>query len=358
MNLKKFIFYPVYLVSVICILSCASNPPPKKEAFSLEVQTREIESSKRVKEMNEKLLMSSLSSRRDFYRDYKIGPEDLLEISVFEDEKLNKAVRVSSQGNISLPLLGVLKVKSLTANELEKEIRDLLAEKYFQDPHVSVFIKEYRNQRISVIGAVERPGVYDVTGQKTVLDLLAIGGGLKADSGQLLFLIRPSGLEEAIPKENRESDDQTPKTFMIDLERLLVKGDLTLNLPLVHGDVVNVPVSGKVFVGGEVKIPGGFSLTGKKLTLSQAITLAGGLKPQAAGSETKVFRYKENSEKGTDREILSVNVYAIQQGQGEDPALKENDIIFIPTHGFKNFLIEFRNTVSGLVGFGFSLGGL
>ncbi len=339
MNLKKFIFYPVYLVSVICILSCASNPPPKKEAFSLEVQTREIESSKRVKEMNEKLLMSSLSSRRDLYRDYKIGPEDLLEISVFEDEKLNKAVRVSSQGNISLPLLGVLKVKGLTANELEKEIRDLLAEKYFQDPHVSVFIKEYRNQRISVIGAVERPGVYDVTGQKTVLDLLAIGGGLKADAGQLLFLIRPSGLEEGIPKENRESDDQTPKTFMIDLERLLVKGDLTLNLPLVHGDVVNVPVSGKVFVGGEVRIPGGFPLTGKKLTLSQALTLAGGLQ-------------------GTNKEILSFNVYAIQTGQGEDSALKENDIIFIPTHGFKNFLIEFRNTVSGLVGFGFSLGGL
>jgi polysaccharide export outer membrane protein len=316
---------------------------------------REIETSKRVKEMNERILMSAHSSRRDIYRDYKIGPEDLLEISIFEDEKLNKTVRVSSQGNISLPLLGILKVKGLTANELEKEIRDLLAEKYFQDPHVSVFIKEYRNQRISVMGSVEKPGVYDVTGQKTVLDILAMAGGLKGDAGPLLFLIRPPRLEDEVLKGKKDSDDQSLKTFMIDLEGLLVKGDLALNLPLIHGDVINIPVSGKIFVGGEVKIPGGFSLGGKKLTLSQAISLAGGLGPKAAGSETKIFRY---SEKGTDKEILSANVYAIQKGQEEDLHLKESDIIIVPKSGTKAFLIELRDTVKGLLGFGFSLGTL
>ena len=141
MNLRKLILFFTCLISIIFLISCASSPPPKKEVVSPETQMREIETSKRVKEMNERILMSAHSSRRDLYRDYKIGPEDLLEISVFEDEKLNKSVRVSSQGNISLPLLGILKVKGLTANELEKEIRDLLAEKYFQDPHVSVFIK-------------------------------------------------------------------------------------------------------------------------------------------------------------------------------------------------------------------------
>jgi len=316
---------------------------------------RETETSKRVKEINEKILMSAHSSRRDLYRDYKIGPEDLLEISVFEDEKLNKTVRVSSQGNISLPLLGVLKVKGLTANELEKEIRDLLAEKYFQDPHVSVFIKEYRNQRISVMGAVEKPGVYDVTGQKAILDILAMAGGLKEDAGQLLFLIRPPKFEDEKVKVKKDSDDQTLKTFMIDLEGLLMKGDLALNLPLMNGDVINIPVSGKIFVGGEVKSPGGFPLKGKKLTVSQAISLAGGLGSKAAGSETKIFRY---SEKGTDKEILSANVYAIQKGQEGDLYLKENDIIIVPKSGTKAFLIELRDTVKGLLGFGFSLGTL
>ncbi|HUL38176.1 MAG TPA: polysaccharide biosynthesis/export family protein, partial [Thermodesulfobacteriota bacterium] len=155
MVLNRFAFL---LFSSFLVLSCATSSPTNKPAVSPETQAREIEASKQLKAMNERILMSALSSKKDPSRDYKIGPEDLLEISVFEDEKLNKTVRVSSQGNVNFPLLGVLKVKGLTAGELEREIRDLLTEKYFQDPNVSVFIKEYRNQRISIIGAVEKPG--------------------------------------------------------------------------------------------------------------------------------------------------------------------------------------------------------
>jgi polysaccharide export outer membrane protein len=330
------------------IITCASAPPPKKDIVSPEAQIKEAESSRQVKLMNEKILMSAMSFKRDPYRDYKIGPEDLIEISVFEEEKLNKKeVRVSFQGNISLPLLGILRVKDLTANELEKEIRDLLTEKYFQDPHVSVFIKEYRSQRISVMGAVEKPGVIDVTGQKTVLDILAMAGGLKADAGQLLFLIRPPRPEEETSKEKKNSVEQAPKTFLIDLEELLVKGDITLNLPLTHGDVINIPVSGKIFIGGEVRSPGGFPMSGKKITVSQAVTLAGGLSPKAGGSETKIFRF---SEKGTEREILSVNVYAIQKGESEDLNLRENDIVLVPKSGSKAFFVEFWEFIKGRFG--------
>lgn len=342
----------------VFILSCAHSPSPKKEVTSFDSQVKESESSRQVRLMNEKILTSAMSFKGDPFRDYKIGPEDLLEISVFEDEKLNKTVRVSSQGNISLPLLGILKVMGLTGNELEKEIRDLLAEKYFQDPHVSVFIREYRNQRISVIGAVEKPGVFDVTGQKTVLEMLAMAGGLRGEpnsAGQLLFVIRPPLPEEDISNEEKNSSEQSPKTFVIDLEELLVKGNLALNIPLMHGDVINVPVSGKVFVGGEVKSPGGFPMGGRRMTIGQAITLAGGLKYEANASETKIFRYPE---KGTEKETLSVDVYAIQKGEAEDTSLKENDIIIVPKSGVKGFLSGFRDTVKGLLGFGFSLGTL
>jgi len=356
---KKSIFFLLSLLLFIFTLSCVSKPSLKKDENPSILPTQEIESSRQVRAMNERILMSALSLKRDPYRDYKIGPEDLLEISVFEEEKLNKTVRVSSQGNINLPLLGILRVKGLTANELEREIRDLLAEKYLQNPNVNVFIKEYRSQRISVMGAVEKPGVFDVTGQKTVLDMLAMAGGLKGgpenEAGQLLFLIRPPNPEDEVSKEKRDSDELTPQTFIIDLEELLGKGDLTLNLPLVHGDVLNVPVSGKVFVGGEVNKPGGFPLRGKKMTVSQAITMAEGLKQKANGAETTIFRY---SEKEARKEILSVNVYAIQKGQAEDQNLKENDIIIVPKSGVKSFLVELRDTVKGLLGFGFSLGSL
>ncbi len=343
------------LLGIVFTLSCASESSLKKDPNPSTLPTREIESSKQVKAMNERILTSSLISGRELYRDYKIGPEDLIEVSVFEEEKLNKTVRVSSQGNISLPLLGILRVKGLTANELEKEIRELLAEKYLQDPHVGVFIKEYRSQRISVMGAVDKPGPYDVTGQKTILSILGMAGGLKEDAGPLLFLIRPPQPEEEVSQGEKSSEPIKPNTFVIDLEELLVKGDLSLNLPLVHGDVINIPISGKIFVGGEVNKPGGFPLKGKKVTVGQAIAMAEGLKPEAKGGEAKIFRH---SGKGNEREILSADIYAIQKGHSEDIVLRENDILVVPKSGVKAFLIVLRDTVKGLIGFGFSLGAL
>jgi len=337
------------------ILSCASSPPAKKEVLSssaLSAIPGQSENSGQIKSMNEKILMSALTSRRDPLQDYRIGPEDLLEIAVFEDDKLNKTVRVSSQGNITLPLIGTLRVKGLTANELEKEIRELLAEKYFQNPNVSVFIREYRNQRIAVMGAVEKPGVFDITGQRTILDMLGMAGGLKEDAGQMLFFIRSSGPVEKI---SQTAATGIPETLVIDLEMLLISGDLTLNLPVAHGDVLNIPISGKVFVAGEVVKPGGFLLKGKRMSINQAITMAEGLKPTADGSQSTIFRY---SGKDGQREAIPVDLYAVHKGKAEDLILKENDIIIVPKSGIKTFLIEFRDTVKGIFGMGFSLGSL
>ena len=314
-----------------------------------EPQVKDIESTRQVKEMNEKLMTGGLSSKRSIQQEYKIGPDDLLEIMVFEEEKLNKTVRVSSQGNISLPLLGILKVKGLTGSQLEKEIRDLLAEKYMNDPHVSIFIKEFRNQQISLMGAVGKAGVYDFTGQKTVLDLLAVGGGLRDDAGKLLFVLRP--LNPDAPKTNKEPDDQKPQTFVVSLEDLLMKGDQRMNLPLLHGDVVNVPPAGKVFVGGEVRSPGGYSLA-KKMTLSQAITLAAGLTPKADGSVTRIFRY---AGQGDQKEVITINVYSIQRGEIEDPYVKENDVVFVPKSASKTVLYEFWDLLKGRIA-GFPIG--
>jgi polysaccharide biosynthesis/export protein len=341
------------LLLISFIFSCASAPP-KKEFVSPDLQIKEAESSKQVKAMNERILVNMLSSKGDPYRDYKIGPDDLLEVSVFDVEKLNKTVRVSSQGNISLPLIGTLRVKDLTAAELEKEIRELLADKYLQDPQVSVFVKEYRSQRISVLGAVEKPGIFEVAGQKTVLDLLAMAGGLKEDAGQLLFLIRPNSNNSPLPieetaqrTEKAESGSPKPQAFVVDLEDLLVKGDLTLNAPLLHGDLLNIPISGKIYVAGEVKAPGGFPIKGKIVTVGQAVTMAGGLTNKADGPETKIFRYT-GKEKG--KEILSVNLEAVRDGQEMDLALKENDIVMVPKSGSKAFFVEFWEFLKGRVG--------
>jgi len=345
------------LLFLLFLISCTTSQPAKREEVTnLPSFLQESDSSKQIQLMNQKILMSALSAKKDPYQDYRIGPEDLLEISVFEDEKLNKTVRVSSQGHITLPLIGTLRVKGLTASEMEKELRELLAEKYLQNPNVSVFIKEYRNQRIAVMGAVDKPGVFDITGQRTILDMLGMAGGLKEDAGQTLFLIRtPTLIEKDTTQASGPVSSPTPETLVIDLEELLIRGNPNVNLPVTHGDVINVPISGKIFVGGEVVKPGGFLLKGKKMSASQAIVMAEGLKLTADATRVTIFRQSENR---GQRDLITVNIDAIQKGRADDVLLMENDIVIVPKSGVKTFLVEFRDTFRGIFGLGFSLGSL
>ncbi len=325
------------------LVSCASAPVSEEAGVPPGLKN-ESQASVQIREMNERLMRSGILSKQTSDQDYKIGPDDLLDISVSEDEKFSKTVKVSSQGNIKLPYLGILKVNGLTALKLEKEIENLLGEQYIYDPHVTVIIKEHRNQRISVMGAVVKPGTYDLTGQSTLSDVLVMTGGLREDAGPFLFLLRSPGLKTQ--KSEDKSEAQKPNTFVISLEDLLLNRDTDSNLTLMHGDVINIPVAGKVFVGGSVRNPGGFSLA-KRMTLSQAITMAQGLTPKAKGSVTRIFRYSNYPEKKTEKEILVANVNAIQAGKEEDIYLKENDVIFVPQSAGKTIFFEFWDLLKG-----------
>ena len=129
-------------------------------------------------------------------RDYRIGPEDLLEVQVFGVDQLSRTVRVNSRGVVSLPLIGVVNVGGSTAQEAENAIAALLAANYLQNPQVSLFIKEYTNQRVTIEGAVNKPGIYPLRGETTLLRSLAIAGGQAALSDMnevLLFRNDASG---------------------------------------------------------------------------------------------------------------------------------------------------------------------
>jgi polysaccharide biosynthesis/export protein len=109
--------------------------------------------------------------------EYQIGSQDLLEVAVFGQPDMARTVRVNTKGKISLPLIGQLDAVGLTAQQLERLIADRLSEKYLQDPQVTVFIKEFTTLRFTVEGAVNKPGVYPLTGQMTLLRALAVAGG-------------------------------------------------------------------------------------------------------------------------------------------------------------------------------------
>ncbi|MGL4232938.1 MAG: polysaccharide biosynthesis/export family protein [Casimicrobium sp.] len=149
-------------------------------------------------------------------KDYKIGSQDLMEIAVFGQPDLTRTVRVNSAGEISLPLIGTMLATGLTAQQLEQKIAGLLGEKYLQNPQVSVFMKEFTTLRFTVEGAVNKPGVYPLTGQMTLLRALAVAGGqgqLSDLSEVMLFRVTEKGERQTLKfdaEKIRGGDAQDP----------------------------------------------------------------------------------------------------------------------------------------------------
>jgi len=248
--------------------------------------------------------------------EYRIGPKDLLEISVFGLDDLNTTVRVSEEGKITLPLLGEVKVQGLTKTEVEKELARLLEKKYLQNPQVTVFIKEYQSKRVSVLGAVQKPGPYELLGRQTLLQIISEAGGMTEDAGETIIIIR-------------QLADGSSKTLRIPAEELIVKGDAKLNIVLQPGDIINIPVDKivHVYVFGQVRNPGALAVKRSHIpTLLQAIAQAGGFGERASKGGVLIKRINKEGQ-----EIqIKVNVKDIIKGKKKDIQLQENDVVFVP----------------------------
>jgi len=247
--------------------------------------------------------------------DYKIGTKDLLEIKVFELPELNQTVRVAEDGSVSFSLLGKVDVVGLTAQGLELKLASILDQKYTKAAHVTVFIKEY--QKVSVLGAVGKPGNYELVGPTTLLQVISQAGGVGAEAANELYVFR------------QEKDGQKTK-ITIDLRDLTVNGNQALNIDLQPNDVVNIPVDQMVtvYVYGEVKSPGALQFRqSKKITLLQAIAQAGGTTEWASKSRVMIKR----KNKSTGREMkIPVNLNNMISGKISDITLEEGDVVIVP----------------------------
>lgn len=262
-------------------------------------------------------LAAAAPAAQETSAEYKIGPKDLLEISVLGVAEINKlVVRVSEEGRITLPLLGEVGVGNLTKFEVEKKLALLAGEKIVIKPQVTVHILEYVSRRVSVVGAVGKPGPYELLGRQTVLSLVSEAGGLTQDAGEEIIVIRqlPGG-------------DSTALRLSID--GLFVQGDPKLNVALEPGDVINVPVDKPVpiYVFGQVRNPGALQVRRSSLpTLTQAIAQAGGFTDRA---NKKRVRIRRKDAAGKDLEF-TVNVRNILKGKIKDIPLKVNDTVYVP----------------------------
>jgi polysaccharide biosynthesis/export protein len=301
-------------------------------------------------------------------RDYRIGPQDLLEINIFEAPELNRGVRVSENGDVSMPLLGGIQVAGLTARELETTVAGRLRE-YLKDPHVSVMVTAIESHPISVIGEVNKPGVFQVRGAKTLLEMLSMAQGLAPEAGDEVLVMRSTGFNHeqnaghetaAAANQRTRSEgatDNGPGTdehldsVSINLRHLLNSRDPKFNVPVYAGDIVKVTRAGIVYVVGAVKRPGGFTVKGnEQMSLLKAIALAEGLSSTSAKGRTRIIRTDEGSGK---RSEIAVDVGKILDGKAPDMNLQAADIVFVPNSAGKSVLYKGTEavvaTASGLV---------
>lgn len=243
--------------------------------------------------------------------DYKIGPNDLLEITVFGLPELAQTVRVAEDGSITMPLLGKVEVAGLTAQELEKKLASILDQQYTKEARVTVFIREY--QKVSVLGAVGRPGQYELVGPTTLLQVIAQAGGLTAQAMNEIFVYR------------RAKDGQQT-TIAILVEELMIKG----NIEIRPKDIISVPLdrTQNVFVYGEVHSPGAVPyLASKRITVLQAIAQAGGTTEWAKKSKVVIKR----KDRTTGKEMkIRINLKKLVGGSMADIFLEEGDVVIVP----------------------------
>ena len=315
---------------------------------------------------------SGVSSFNSSLGDYRIGPEDLLEISVMEAPDLDRTVRVSEDGKISLPLLGAVRAAGLTSRQLQDVLEYLLGRSYMKDPHVSVFVKEMRSHPVSVFGAVEKPGVFQIRQAKTLIEVLSMAQGLATDAGDTVIVMHHPGdpgvggpAASLNPVSARSTDPQSASaspqssavatatndpadgmSVKISLKKLLNSGDPRYNVLVYPGDVVKVTRAGIVYVVGDVRRPGGFLLkTNENISVLQALALAKGLSPTAAAKKARII--EPGASIGT-RKMVAVNLENILKGKSPDLMLDSQAILFVPDSKSKALLHGFVQSMGGI----------
>lgn len=251
---------------------------------------------------------------------YRVGENDLLKVEVFGLDDFDRQVRVLRDGTISLPLVGSLAIAGLTLEEAQSKIADeLRRRRLVRDPQVTLFVEEYLSRSVAVQGAVQRPGVYQMLGSKTLLEVIGEAGGLSGREGERagrqIFVVRtdPQGKQRRLE---------------LDARRLVDEGDPSLNIPLLPGDVVVVPFDRKqrIYVSGAVRNPGAVEfLESEGISLLQAITAAGGPSERARLGKVLIKRRQDDG----GEELIEVNLKRVKNGKANDVPLVKNDTVVV-----------------------------
>ena len=278
---------------------------------------------------------------------YRIGAGDVLEVRVLRALELSRdAVRVDQQGMIRMPMLANdIPAACLTEGELAQNIAKLYL-KYKRDPHIDVFVKEFKSQPVAVIGAVHGAARFELQRQVRLLELLTFAGGPADRAGQTVQIVHAGGplVCEKSASAAVAGDGDTSSFVSYRLSDTL--HGLPEANPLVRpGDIVSVPEADQVFVLGNVLKPSAIPIK-EPLTVSRAIALAGGTAPSTKKDRIRIIRQLPGS---TAKQEIYVDLRAVEKNKAEDVALLANDVIDVPISGTKSVLRSLIGTIAPTV---------
>lgn len=258
----------------------------------------------------------------------RVEPGDLLRVTVLREPELEQRVRVLDSGDVELPLIGKIHLAGLDPAEASAAIAaKYLNGNYLKHPTVAVFVEEFATQRVSVLGQVEKPGTYAITTPRTLLDLLAMAGGLTPIADRHIMIERGPGAkqrEEEVFLSNRAADA------------------LMANVTIDPGDTILVPKAGIVYVLGDVGRPGGYTMQNEsRITVLQAIAMAAGVNRTANEKQARVIH---NVNGQYDEQDLPLR--EIESGEAPDELLQANDVIYIPFSFAKNVVMGTSSIVA------------
>jgi len=261
---------------------------------------------------------------------YLLGADDQLQITGPEpDEQAGppKIVSVDGEGDIQVPLVGRVHVAGMTVQQAEQDLNKKLSV-YVKHPQAALDVKELRSQPASVLGAVNQPGVHQVSGHKSLLEMISLAGGVRPDAGYSIRITRQIAWGcIPLPGATLDASGQF-YVAQVKLQDIMEAKVPEENIQIFPHDVISVPKAELVYVTGDVKKSGGFILGEKQnMSVLQAISMAEGLGQAPDTKHAKILRMNPGADQRTE---IPVDLKTILAGKGQDVPLQGNDILFVP----------------------------
>ena len=251
-------------------------------------------------------------------QEYRVGAKDILAITVWNQLSLSGKFPVDDEGAVTFPLIGPLQVAGLTLKSVETELKRRLADGFFNDPQVSVSVDEFRSQRVFIVGEVDQPGTFSLTGSLTLIEALSLAKSTSPNAAAEVIVLRPKNKQSGRPTLMTDPDKNDAEVIRVDLAALQ-NGRLSNNITLQDGDTLFVPKAETVFVFGQVRSPGTYRIS-SDTTVVQVLALAGGVAERGASNRIRIIRVVAGEKKELKANLNDV--------------VRANDTIIVPDRFF------------------------